>query len=510
MIMKKGKYKIDSDENSDFMYNVIREIVTKIGPRPSGSENEKKTAELIKSILENYCDETHIEHFNAYPRAFLGWFKIVIPMIILSYFVYFLSDLITPFVTSLIGLSLTLLALFILYKHFLSYEIWTPKIFPYKEKQSQNVVGIIKPKKNPKKRVVLSAHMDSCFRFSLIEYTRQGYVYFIASGILGVAQFILIHVSRLIYVLVNWPEKSHWTYFVNWIIVIVPFFMTFFIFVMGQHEKIFYGSFRKMDKMGYITIIGCLTYSMTVVLAFYRYLMTDPTLIKSAGILMIVSVPYLVGLFFYLSKHSNNSAIDNLTAVAPCICAAKILKEYQEKYQDKFPNETEVVIAIVGSEEVGLIGSYNFAKRHAEEYNKIDTTCINLESLEESRYQRIYMIEETTKTELSPEVYEPLAKCSEELGIETHLRGMPGIAGGTDATGLVRGGLKATSIEGINYKDYMYWYHSTRDNIDMINKERRPCMDVGKDWKHRNIRCAMENALKTILLYIEKKDKGEI
>ncbi len=77
----------------------------------------------------------------------------------------------------------------------------------------------------------------------------------------------------------------------------------------------------------------------------------------------------------------------------------------------------------------------------------------------------------------------------------------------TDAAGLVRGGLKATSIEGIDYSHYLSYYHTDRDDINMINKERRPKDDHGTCWSDRNVRVAMENAVKTMLLYLKKKDQ---
>ena len=135
----------------------------------------------------------------------------------------------------------------------------------------------------------------------------------------------------------------------------------------------------------------------------------------------------------------------------------------------------------------------------------IDTTCVNLESLSESRYQKIFKSE--LAVDLSPEVYNLLVKCCEELGIEYKLVDCPGVAGGTDARGLVKGGLKAAALEGIVWEDYLSYYHTDRDKLSIINKERRPCDDHGTNWSNRNVRCAMENGLKICLKYLELKDK---
>jgi Zn-dependent M28 family amino/carboxypeptidase len=186
---------------------------------------------------------------------------------------------------------------------------------------------------------------------------------------------------------------------------------------------------------------------------------------------------------------------------------AKILKEWKEKYPNLYPQNTEVIIAIVGCEEVGLRGAEAFANKHAKEYNNIDTTCVNIDSLTESRWQTILKREDTTRTDLSPEVYNLLAECCKDLGIKHQIIKLSAFGGGTDAVGLIRGGLKAASLMGMSIQDYLYYYHTSRDDLNLLNKERRPCDDIGDSWKNRNVRCAMENALKICLKYLEKIDK---
>ncbi len=132
---------------------------------------------------------------------------------------------------------------------------------------------------------------------------------------------------------------------------------------------------------------------------------------------------------------------------------------------------------------------------------------VNLESLTECAYQGIFTRENTTRTDLSPEVYNLLAECCKDLDIKYKLEEMPGIAGGTDGAGFVRGGLKSASLIGLKYKDYLSYYHTDRDNLQLLNKQRKPLTDDGTDWTNRNIRGAMEMALKICLKYLEKKDK---
>ena len=82
------EYVIDSDENSDYMYNTIKNICENVGPRMPCSESERKASEMMAKELEEYCDEVEIEEFETYPRALYGWISIAIGIAGLSYLIF--------------------------------------------------------------------------------------------------------------------------------------------------------------------------------------------------------------------------------------------------------------------------------------------------------------------------------------------------------------------------------------------------------------------------------------
>jgi len=86
------------------------------------------------------------------------------------------------------------------------------------------------------------------------------------------------------------------------------------------------------------------------------------------------------------------------------------------------------------------------------------------------------------------------------------LKDQPWATGGSDASGLIKHGLKAGSIVNLNWANYLYYYHTDRDDMGLINKERRPCNEPGK-FPNANTRCAFENCLKVCVRYLDKKDK---
>jgi Peptidase family M28 len=501
------EYDIDSDENSDYMYNYIDKILKEIGPRASGSEEEKRAGELVaKDMKALGIDEVDIEDFTLYPRAFMGWARLLSVIFSIAFLIFLLSAKYSPIAVSLVSFGLCVFALFILYKQFLCYEEWTPKFIPYKKKTSHNVIGTIKPSGEVTKRVVISGHLDSAYTFNLIEYTRQGYAYFIIQILFGFFLTMFAFLSTFIFEAAS-IDQTFISRFFAWIGFVYPFVSLFVLYVVGRSPKVLVGAVSKIHPItsvivGYTTVYGILINAL-----FWNVAIINASLYYTVCLLFCQSIPAVIAFFLFVGKYAVPGAIDNLTAVAACMCIGKILNDYKKDYPEKVPQNTEVILAIVGSEEAGLRGSEAFAKKHSEEYNKIDTTCVNFESLSESKVQTIYTHEATTKTDMTKEVYELVSLASEKAGVPFRLGEMPSIAGGTDATGLIRGGLRATTIEGLRYKDYLSYYHTSRDNMTNINKERKKWTDIGPNWHNRNVRAAMEMAVLTMMKYIELKDK---
>ncbi|MFX1275888.1 MAG: M28 family peptidase [Promethearchaeota archaeon] len=510
-----NKYIIDSDENSDYMYNVISEIINKCGPRAPCSNAERKASELMHDELSKYCDTVELEKFKTYPRAFLGWIRLDVSLILISIGIFvgfFLIDQIFPyqiflFMGSIICLLIGIFGLFIFYKQFFCYEEWTPKFLPYKQGTSQNVVGTIKPKGEIKKRIIFSGHIDSAFRFNLIHYTKQGYAYFYAMGVVLLISYIIIYLFQIVFIFI--PEIFVFVILnlLIWIIILIPIILTVVFLGFKNSKKVLFGALKNMSLNGYVSILSTTIYSLLIDIVLWQFIFINQNLMKIVIWLLIKSIINIVALVFFASRKATPGVIDNLSAVAPVVCIGKILKDWKDNYPELLPKKTEVKLVLFGCEEIGLRGSLAFCNLHAKEYNQIDTTAVNGESLTESRFQKIFTRENTTRTDLSPEVYNLLVKCCEELEIPYKLVEMPSMAGGTDAAGLVKGGLKASSLEGIIWEDYLTYYHTDRDALNLINEKRKPNDDIGSNWNERNVRCAMENGLKIMLKYLELKDK---
>ena len=156
-----GNYVIDSDENSDYMYNIIKDILEEVGPRYPCSENERKASEMMAEELKNKCDSVEIEEFKTYPRALHGWIKIAVGLILTSALIFMLLPL-NSLIISIISLGIDLLVIYMIFKHLFLYDEFIMKFWPFfKKGSSQNVVGTFKPKGEINKRVIFSGHIDN-------------------------------------------------------------------------------------------------------------------------------------------------------------------------------------------------------------------------------------------------------------------------------------------------------------------------------------------------------------
>ncbi len=140
-----------------YMYDFIDRVVTETGPRISCSESEKRAGQMLAEEIGPVCDQVNIESFTCSPAAFLGFFPIIVGLYMVSLIFYW----IWPPVAALLIFAAILIYVLesVLYKEFIDRF--------FKKGESENVVGIIKPKGDVKKRVIVSGHLDSAFEFNL-------------------------------------------------------------------------------------------------------------------------------------------------------------------------------------------------------------------------------------------------------------------------------------------------------------------------------------------------------
>jgi len=141
----------------DGMYALIDEVLREIGPRESCSDNEKRLGRKLIERWQALGIEARTEPFSCNPRAFLGF----IPFSALLYLAATIAYWFMPFLAFLLGAA----AMALIFFELLRYREFIDPLFP--EAEGHNVVGVVRPSGEVRRRVVISAHQDSAYEFNL-------------------------------------------------------------------------------------------------------------------------------------------------------------------------------------------------------------------------------------------------------------------------------------------------------------------------------------------------------
>ncbi len=157
------------------MFGLLKRVIDEIGPRPPCSEAEKRLGRLLVEEWKPICDEVDVEPFTCSPTAPLGSLYIMV-------FCYFLAVILywyfPPLALVAISVGCGILLLEILWlREFVDF------LFP--RKQGENVVGTMRPKRQPTQRVVVSGHMDSAYEWNLLLYLKSASILIVVVGILA-------------------------------------------------------------------------------------------------------------------------------------------------------------------------------------------------------------------------------------------------------------------------------------------------------------------------------------
>ena len=134
----------------------IKKVCKTIGPRGSGSKEERTAQEHFVEEMKTGADEVKLEEFKVSPVAFMAWVVIDGAALLLAVLFSFLN-------LPIVSLCLTLVAFLCLFTEFLMYWKFLDPLFP--KKTSANVIGTRKPTGEVKQRIIFSGHVDSAFEW---------------------------------------------------------------------------------------------------------------------------------------------------------------------------------------------------------------------------------------------------------------------------------------------------------------------------------------------------------
>jgi len=156
------------------MYTLVVRVIDEIGPRPSCSEEEKKLGRLLVEEWKPICERVDVEPFTCSPYAFLGFIQLSVLFYFAAVILYWFFPPVS-FVMAIVSFSMMFFEL--------NYREFVDFIFP--RKQGENIIGVIRPMSEPRRRVIVSGHLDSAYEFNLFYYLKNAAIPVVAIAILG-------------------------------------------------------------------------------------------------------------------------------------------------------------------------------------------------------------------------------------------------------------------------------------------------------------------------------------
>nr|MDO8061572.1 M20/M25/M40 family metallo-hydrolase [Candidatus Freyrarchaeum guaymaensis] len=421
-----------TDESyEELMFSYVKEICERFGPRESCSPAEVGASNRTKEILEEYCDSVEVEEYYCHPKGFLGyirWFIWIYVVALLFYWVDWAWWLgLNPsslWPLSGVGASLIAFAFLVLFLQLMYLAEFVDPVFP--KGRSQNVVCKLKPKGKPERLVLLGAHVDSAYEFTLSSVLGVGSYVIMALAILASAALMAASALKFVCTLLfGYPTPFPPT-------PVAP--LNFALHWLASTLK-------------------------------HLFSVVDPSLVMwVAGGFFV----FLVSYFFVNLRRVVLGANDDLAGVATLIGAAKYLSRNRLK-------RTEVWIVVFGNEE-SMRGSKRFVEKHREELDRRRAYTVNIEMVGCSSPLIAAKAEPMFLTKHAPEVYNLLVEAGEKAGIPVKSEVVP--FGGSDSANFSRKKLLASQLVRLGRETASLW-HTPRDTLENVDPKRiREALEV--------------------------------
>ncbi len=235
------------------------------------------------------------------------------------------------------------------------------------------------------------------------------------------------------------------------------------IVINGHSDSAYEWTLMKIRQEVMVGVLVVDIICLLATIGIMLYALIEGVMASWIWIFAVCTVVPFIGLFFVCNfKVLSPGANDNLTGVYCAIGTLKCLAESGIRFEN-----TEVCALLTGSEEAGLRGAFDWAKRHKKDCEDVETYVLCFDTLTDYDYFTIYHRDMTGMVKNSPEVVALMDKGCADPEVNHPLPHGTVPFGSSDAAALSRNGVKAACIAGQNPK-YAPYYHNRRDIPDAL------------------------------------------
>lgn len=219
---------------TNYAARAIKKVCKEIGPRFSGSDEEKKGIEFMSEELKTCCDDVKVDSFAVHPKAFLGWVPMSGILMIIATAIFFVAQFFEIAALFFAPLAIAVFCLFFGITEFVFYMETLDKFTP--KKTSYNTYGIRKASGETKRRIIFAGHADSSmeWRFSYLGGPKL-LIATLGGAILGLVYSIGASIFAIVRTQTNPDYVSALT--LDILSYIMIFFVIFFITAILMYDK---------------------------------------------------------------------------------------------------------------------------------------------------------------------------------------------------------------------------------------------------------------------------------
>ncbi len=249
------------------------------------------------------------------------------------------------------------------------------------------------------------------------------------------------------------------------------------IIVSGHHDGAYvFNYLTRFQKLYAPRIISGIVPTVTAMfllwfwLAYEHFTGAAPIYAPILPYFLILGIPLVGELYFFLGKRGVPGAGDNLIA---CAIAVKLAELFGGAKKNGSPllKHTRLMLVSCDAEEAGLRGARAFVRRHKEELLALPTYVLNIDSPYEFQEIQFLTTDINGSLRLSKQLATECTQVAAELGYTTRTVPMTFGGGGTDAAEYARIGVEATTLIAMStnmIRDGLI-YHTLEDKVENLD-----------------------------------------